>query len=225
MLSLWANWLQLNSQLNSSGVSFCLYRSSLTHCLPSTSCGVVGIGSLHLFYSWCIVLHLCCLPIVEIFFLPPVSIHPSLSNFSPHSLFHTFSVSPPGSMLMMTTSEQSQGRGEKSSPPQSAESTPITVRRIHQAEPASPLTPHHKHSASQPHISSLGGAVYGVRERGYDSDVDDIASRVSNAKLFIQFTVKILLLNSGYVQLHSLNTNTFVTWLHWIILWYNGDFI
>ena len=26
MLSLWANWLQLNSQLNSSGVSFCLYR-------------------------------------------------------------------------------------------------------------------------------------------------------------------------------------------------------
>ena len=97
-------------------------------------------------------------------------------------------------MLMMTTSEQSQGRGEKSSPPQSAESTPITVRRIHQAEPASPLTPHHKHSASQPHISSLGGAVYGVRERGYDSDVDDIASRVSSAKLFIQFTVKILLL-------------------------------
>ena len=27
MLSLWANWLQLNSQLNSSGVSFCLYRT------------------------------------------------------------------------------------------------------------------------------------------------------------------------------------------------------
>ena len=26
MLSLWANWLQLNSQLNSWGVSFCLYR-------------------------------------------------------------------------------------------------------------------------------------------------------------------------------------------------------
>ena len=27
MLSLWANWLQLNSQLNSWGVSFCLYRT------------------------------------------------------------------------------------------------------------------------------------------------------------------------------------------------------
>ena len=26
MLSLWANWLQLNSQLNSTGVSFWLYR-------------------------------------------------------------------------------------------------------------------------------------------------------------------------------------------------------
>ena len=26
MLSLWANWLQLNSQLNSPGVSFWLYR-------------------------------------------------------------------------------------------------------------------------------------------------------------------------------------------------------
>ena len=29
MLSLWANWLQLNSQLNSWGDSFCLYRTSL----------------------------------------------------------------------------------------------------------------------------------------------------------------------------------------------------
>ena len=28
MLSLWANWLQLNSQLNSPGVSFWLYRTS-----------------------------------------------------------------------------------------------------------------------------------------------------------------------------------------------------
>ena len=27
MLSLWANWLQLNSQLNSPGVSFWLYRT------------------------------------------------------------------------------------------------------------------------------------------------------------------------------------------------------
>ena len=27
MLSLWANWLQLNSQLNSTGVSFWLYRT------------------------------------------------------------------------------------------------------------------------------------------------------------------------------------------------------
>lgn len=87
-----------------------------------------------------------------------------------------------GSMLMMTTADQAPPQprtGENKSPPQSADSTPVTVRRIHQAEPASPLTSHYKHSASQPHISSLGGAVYGVRERGYDSDVDDIASRVS----------------------------------------------
>lgn len=98
-------------------------------------------------------------------------------NPDPRSLTRSL----PGSMLMMTTAsnEAQQGRGgdNKSSPPQSADSTPVTVRRIHQAEPASPLTSHHKHSASQPHISSLGGAVYGVRERGYDSDVDDVASR------------------------------------------------
>ena len=30
MLSLWANWLQLNSQLNSPGVSFWLYRTYIT---------------------------------------------------------------------------------------------------------------------------------------------------------------------------------------------------
>ena len=29
MLSLWANWLQLNSQLNSPGVSFWLYRRAM----------------------------------------------------------------------------------------------------------------------------------------------------------------------------------------------------
>ena len=38
MLSLWANWLQLNSQLNSPGVSFWLYRTSnfftRFHCVP-----------------------------------------------------------------------------------------------------------------------------------------------------------------------------------------------
>ncbi|XP_071502364.1 liprin-alpha-1-like [Diadema antillarum] len=103
-------------------------------------------------------------------------------NPEPRSLTRSL----PGSMLMMTSSTpdtpQQGGRGsgdqrDRASPPQSADSTPVTVRRIHQAEPASPLTSHHKHSASQPHISSLGGAVYGVRERGYDSDVDDVASR------------------------------------------------
>ena len=31
MLSLWVNWLQLNSQLNSSGVSFCLYRTCILY--------------------------------------------------------------------------------------------------------------------------------------------------------------------------------------------------
>ncbi|XP_030844909.1 liprin-alpha-2 isoform X4 [Strongylocentrotus purpuratus] len=97
-------------------------------------------------------------------------------NPEPRSLTRSL----PGSMLMMTTADQAPPQprtGENKSPPQSADSTPVTVRRIHQAEPASPLTSHYKHSASQPHISSLGGAVYGVRERGYDSDVDDIASR------------------------------------------------
>ncbi|XP_041471473.1 liprin-alpha-1-like isoform X3 [Lytechinus variegatus] len=98
-------------------------------------------------------------------------------NPEPRSLTRSL----PGSMLMMTTASDQgpsqQRTGDNKSPPQSADSTPVTVRRIHQAEPASPLTSHYKHSASQPHISSLGGAVYGVRERGYDSDVDDIASR------------------------------------------------
>ena len=36
MLSLWANWLQLNSQLNSPGVSFWLYRKS-TLAIPDTA--------------------------------------------------------------------------------------------------------------------------------------------------------------------------------------------
>ena len=46
MLSLWANWLQLNSQLNSSGVSFCLYRISLQVLQSQCQCLVVYVGFL-----------------------------------------------------------------------------------------------------------------------------------------------------------------------------------
>ena len=38
MLSLWANWLQLNSQLNSPGVSFWLYRTSQTDSHQTSVC-------------------------------------------------------------------------------------------------------------------------------------------------------------------------------------------